>query len=204
MTRRLAVVTAGVSQPSGSRLLADRLADASVAALKSRDVDAVSEVFELRDFAHDITNAVLTGFPSATLRTVVDGVVSSVGVIAVSPIFNASYSGMFKSFFDVLEEDSLRNTPVLLGATGGTERHSLALDHALRPLFAHLRAFVVPSGVYAASSDWGSTDGPHGALVERIQRAAGEFAELVARAPATRVLDPYEDVVPFEQLLLRG
>jgi len=77
-------------------------------------------------------------------------------VIAVSPIFNASYSGLFKAFFDVLEPGALTGKPVLVAATGGSERHSLALEHAMRPLFAYLRAVVVPTAVYAASSDWAS------------------------------------------------
>ncbi len=62
------------------------------------------------------------------------------GVIAVTPVFTASYSGLFKSFFDLIDPTALTGTPVLIGATGGTARHSLVLDHALRPLFAYLRA----------------------------------------------------------------
>jgi FMN reductase len=73
-------------------------------------------------------------------------------VIAVTPIFSASYSGLFKTFFDVLERGALAGKPVLIAATGGSERHSLALEHAVRPLFAYLRAVVVPTAVYAASS----------------------------------------------------
>jgi FMN reductase len=204
MSRRLAVLTAGIGQPSSSRLLADRLAGASVAALHDLGVQARFDVVELREYAHDITNAVLTGFPSDALRAVVDEVTSADGVIAVSAIYNASYSGLFKSFFDALEEDSLRHTPVLIGATGGSERHSLALDHALRPLFAHLRALVVPTGVYAASADWGSTGGPSGPLGGRIEQAAEELARLIVEVPVVKVEDPYANVVPFNQLLGRG
>jgi FMN reductase len=200
--RRLIVVSAGLSQPSSTRLLGDRLAGETVAALSALGVPVSFEVLELRDYAHDVTNAVLTGFPSERLRAAVDKVQRADALIVVSPIFNAAYSGLFKSFFDVLEEDSLRNKPVLIAATGGSQRHSLALEHALRPLFSYLRAFVVPTGVYAAASDWGATDATEGALADRIERAAAELAEQVSRGSTVPPVDPFADVVPFERLLV--
>ncbi|GAA4543876.1 FMN reductase [Amycolatopsis samaneae] len=195
MTRTLAVVTAGLSQPSSSRLLADRLAAATVAALG----DAGVEVIELRDLAVDVTNNLLTGFPAPKLRAAIDAVEKADGLIVVTPVFTASYSGLFKSFFDVLDQGVLEGKPVLLGATGGTERHSLVLDLQLRPLFGYLRANPVPTGVYAASSDWGGGDAL-GALQKRVERAGGELAALVAGRPATGgpVQEPF---VSFEQLL---
>lgn len=199
--RRLVVVTAGLTQPSSSRLLADRLTAATTAALAQRGLSTSVELIEARDYAHDVTNAVVARFPSKKLGDALAVTQRADGLIAVSPIFNASYSGLFKSFVDVLEEDSLRGKPVLIAATGGTERHALALDHALRPLFTYLRALVVPTGVYAASSDWGTASETDGALAERIARAAGELAEQMGRAVAVRVEDPFADVVPFEQLL---
>ncbi|MFI5613906.1 FMN reductase [Amycolatopsis sp. NPDC051903] len=194
--RTLAVVTAGLSQPSSTRLLADRLADATRAALGP---DTVVEVIELRDTAVDVTNNLLTGFPGPSLKEVVDTVTRADGLIAVTPVFTASYSGLFKSFFDVLDKDALEGKPVLLAATGGTERHSLVLDFALRPLFAYLRAHPVATGVYAASSDWGSVSAT-GALQRRVERAAGELAELVKAAPEKAVTDELTSL-PFEQLL---
>ncbi|MBB5954004.1 FMN reductase [Saccharothrix tamanrassetensis] len=188
----IAVVSAGLSEPSSSHLLADRLA-AGVGAVLPVEVRTV----HLRDVARDVADNLVTGFPSARLKAVVDDVVGADGLIAVTPTFNASYSGLFKSFVDVLEPESLAGKPVLIGATGGTERHSLVLDYALRPLFAYLKADVVPTGVYAASSDWGSPQG----LSDRIDRASAELAGLLAgRAPAAPV-DKFADVVPFDQLL---
>jgi len=203
MTRRtLAVATAGLSQPSSTRLLADRLAEATRRALLAQGIEAGTEVIELRDHAHDVTNHLLTGFPSQSLRAAITATVEADGLIAVSPIFSASYSGLFKSFFDVLDADSLSGKPVLIAATGGTERHSLALEHALRPLFSYLRAVVVPTGVYAASSDWGQGDSDADALARRIKRAAGELAHQVSTSRSVGPLDPFDDVVPFDQLLL--
>lgn len=200
-TRQLAVVTAGLSQPSASRLLADRLAAAAGQAFEHRGHEVGIEVVELRDHAHELTDNMLTGFPAPRLRRVMDGVASADGLIAVTPIFTASYSGLFKTFFDVLETDSLTDKPVLVAATGGTERHSLALEHALRPLFAYLRAVVVPTAVYAASSDWGSGGTGGNGLSERINRAADQLAHLVDVSSSAGPSDPFDDLAPFEQLL---
>lgn len=200
---KLTVVTAGLSQPSSTRLLADRLAAATERALGARGVEVTVEFIELREHAHDVTNAALSGFPSPRLREVVTNVIEADGLIAVTPIINASYSGLFKAFFDVLDADALSGKPVLISATGGTERHSLALEHALRPLFSHLKAVAVPTAVYAASADWGPGKSDDGALVNRIERAASELADQMSRNPSGGPADPFDDVMSFEELLLR-
>ncbi|MFA1541727.1 FMN reductase [Actinomadura monticuli] len=191
----LAVISAGLGQPSSTRLLADRLAAATAGALAE---GAAVETVELRDHAHAIVDATLTGFPSGAFRAAVETVTGADGLIAVTPVFNASYSGLFKTFFDVLDRDSMEGKPVLLGATGGTERHSLAIDYAMRPLLAYLRTNVVPTGVYAASEDWGSAET---GLPDRIARAGAELAALMEARPAPAKDDPYENPVPFERLL---
>jgi len=189
---KLAVVTAGLSVPSSTRLLADRLAAATVAAAGS---PVEVNVVELRDIALDVTKNLLTGFPSPDLRTAIETVTGADALIAVTPVFTAGYSGLFKSFFDVLDAESLVGKPVLLGATGGTERHSLVLDYQLRPLFGYLKADPVATGVYAASSDWGSGEG---ALQRRIERAGAELASLAAGRPTVSATPSF---VPFDQLL---
>jgi FMN reductase len=203
-TRRIVAVTAGLGQPSSTRLLTDRLSTAAEAALLESGVDASLEVVELRDHAQDLINHLLAGFPSPRLKAVLDDLRAADGIIAVSPIFNASYSGLFKMFFDVLERDSLAGRPVLLGATGGTVRHSLAIDHALRPLFAYLGAAVVPTAVYAASEDWGGggTGGAFdGALADRIERAGHEFSIAVAAHHPEAAPDRFAEPTPFTDLL---
>ncbi|MEP6481776.1 MAG: FMN reductase [Rhodoglobus sp.] len=186
-TRKLAVVTAGLSQPSSTRLLADRLAEATSARLEADGVAVQLSVIELRDVAQDVTNNLLTGFPSPRLEAAIEQVTGADGLIAVTPIFTTSYSGLFKSFIDVLDPQSLTGLPVLLAATGGTERHSLAIDYGMRPLFSYLHAVAVPTGVYAASGDWGQAG-----LTERIDRAASELATLVAASDRSQNLrDPF-------------
>ena len=160
------------------------------------------EVIELRDHAKDLMNHLLTGFPSPALQAAIDTVLSADGLIAATPIFSASYSALFKMFFDVIERDGFAGKPVLVAAAGGTARHSLALEHAIRPLFAYLNAATVATAVYAASEDWGSSgDRADGSLIERIDRAGLELATaMAARQPQPRI-DRYADPIPFEQLL---
>ena len=172
MTRQLVVLSAGLSEPSSTRLLADQITDAVRAQVSARGEDVAVEVVELRELAHDLATATTSGgVPTARLARAHDLVSGADGLIAVSPVFTASYSGLFKMFVDTLDTDAVNGMPVLLGATAGTPRHSLVLEHAMRPLFTYLRAVVVPTGVFAATEDFGDTG-----LEERIRRAASELA----------------------------
>lgn len=190
--RRIAVVTAGLSTPSSTRMLGDRLAHAALAELRARGIDATSDVFELRDYAHDLTDNLLTGFAPAPLEQMINTVVSADGIIAVTPIFSTSYSGLFKSFIDVLDPQALTGTPVLIGANAGTARHSLAIDYAIRPLFTYLHANPVPTGVFAASSDWGSNADEVAPLGSRVDRGAREFADAIAAREPVQDADPFD------------
>jgi FMN reductase len=190
MSTRIAVVSAGLSDPSSTRLLADLLATSTASALAQRGTEAEVEVVELRPLAHALTDHLLTGFPSAELGAALDTVVGADAVIAVTPVFSASYSGLFKTFFDVLETGALDGVPVLVAATAGSARHSLVLEHALRPLFSYLHAVVVPTGVFAASEDFGV--GAGASLRSRADRAAGELAALVAARGHVTKQDQFE------------
>ncbi len=190
--RRIAVVSAGLSSPSSTRMLADRLSAATVSALAEQGITASVDVFELRDYAHDITNNLLTGFAAPALESMINAVVSADALIAVTPIFSTSYSGLFKSFIDIIDPDALTGTPVLIGANAGTARHSLAIDYAIRPLFAYLHAEPVPTGVFAASSDWGGSGDDVAPLSARIERGARELAEVIARRDVAETPDPYD------------
>ncbi|KXF53509.1 NADPH-dependent FMN reductase [Rhodococcus sp. SC4] len=199
----VAVVSAGLGRPSSTRLLADRLAAATTDALREHGAEPVVDVIELRERAHDIADNLITGYAPPGLRAALDQVDGAEGLIAVTPIFNASYSGLFKSFFDVLDPDALTGMPVLIGATGGSERHSLALEHAIRPMFSHLRSIVVPTAVYAATGDWGSVGADH-SLTDRIHRAAVEFAALLANRTRSAAVPELNTPTPFEELLARS
>lgn len=190
--RRIAVVSAGLSNPSSTRMLADRLAAETAKALREQDIDVTVDVIELRDLAHDITDNLLTGFAPPALETAINTVVSADALIAVTPIFSTSYSGLFKSFIDVLDPDALTGKPVLIGANAGTPRHSLAIDYSIRPLFAYLHAEAVSTGVFAASSDWGGAGDEVAPLAKRVEKGAKELAEAIVRRGAAEVVDPYD------------
>jgi FMN reductase len=211
--RRIVVVSAGLSVPSSTRILADKLADAVTSAVTARGSEVEVEVVELRPLAHALADHLLTGFPSGELKEALEAVRVADGLVVLTPVFSASYSGLFKTFFDVMQPGALDGKPVLVAATAGTARHSLVLDHALRPLFSYLHAVVVPTGVFAASEDFGSTS--DGSIDKRVSRAADELAALVGgpaagagagHAPATgsvrrTVDDEFDAPTPFEQLL---
>lgn len=204
---RVVAVHAGVSTPSTSGMLAERLGEATRAALEARSRIASVSVVALRPLAGDIALAGVGGPVSAALQEVIDSLAAADAVIAVSPVFQASYSGLFKSFFDILPEGTLRAAPVLMGATAGTARHSLVTESALRPLFAYLKAIPATLAVFAASEDFGAAWEGSGAdasvapLGERIDRAADELARLVELFPRQAPVDALSDFTPMDAIL---
>ncbi|HEV7145396.1 MAG TPA: FMN reductase [Pedococcus sp.] len=203
-SRRIAVIQAGLSQPSSTRLLAEQLCTATQDALLELGEESTVTFVDLREHAHDLANALLTGFATGALQAALDEFTRADAVIAVTPVFQASYSGLFKTFMDVLPDDALRGTPVLMAATGGTARHSLMLEHAMRPMFAYLKATTVPTAVFAASEDWGVGGALGRGLDARVTLAATELASLLAGRPvAGPRSDEFADPVPFEELLGR-
>ena len=197
----IVVISAGVSQPSSTRLLADRLARAVSDELAARGRDADVRVVEVRELAHDVVNMTLTGYAAAPLADAQAAIAAADAVIAVTPVFTAGPAGLFKSFIDVLDTASLRGTPVLLGATGGTPRHSLVLEYAVRPVFTYLHADVVTTSVFAATDDWAAEGGDGAPLADRIRRAAAELAERVATKAPTQRTGLFDAVPSFDELL---
>lgn len=199
-TRRITVISAGLGVPSSSRLLADQLAASAERQLAAAGYAVDIEVVELRDLAVDIANNFVTGYAAPRLADVISGVEASDGVIAVSPVFSASYSGLFKSFIDVLDPKALEGKAVLLGATAGTDRHQMVLDFAMRPLFTYLRTRIAATAVFAGPQDWGNNDDGGSPLSVRVDRAAGEFVRLLQDAGSQQKPAVLESL-PFEQLL---
>lgn len=209
--KRIVVISAGLSVPSSTRLLADILGEAAVEAIHERGLEAETEFVELRPLAHALADHLLTGFPAGELKAAIEKVRRADGLVVVTPVFAASYSGLFKTFFDVLELGVLDGKPVVVAATAGTARHSLVLEHALRPLFAYLHAVVTPTAVFAASEDFGAAGGAPstGDLAKRVNRAANELAVLVsgpsdAPRPVTyrkTVDEEFASPTSFEDLL---
>lgn len=216
MTRRIVAVSAGLSEPSSTRLLTDQLGEAVRRHVTAHGEDVTVEVVELRPLARLIADQMLTRFPSGELKAAIEKVIGADALIAVTPVFSGSYSGLFKSFFDNLDTNALDGKPVLIGATGGSARHSLMLEHAMRPLFSYLHASVVPTGVMAATEDFGTPG-----LERRIDRSAAELVNALLGATAGSVsahsgflpandeqreagfTDRFDEVTDFTELLRR-
>ena len=203
-TTHIMVITAGLGVPSSSRMLADQLAESAVGALGAAGQPVEVETVELRELALDIANHLVTGFAPPALAAVQERLTAADALIVVSPVFSGSYSGLLKSFFDVLDNKALEGMPVVIGATGGSARHSLMLDHAMRPLFSYLRAVVLPTSVYAAPQDWGAgTDDGAAGLEQRSRRAARELSTLLLGSSSSRPSRAPEASAPFEELLAK-
>ncbi|WP_262106074.1 FMN reductase [Arthrobacter sp. Marseille-P9274] len=199
--RKIVVLSAGLGVPSSSRMLADQLAKSAATRFALSDESVAVETFELREYAVDIANNMVTGYAGPKLAAMIDAVASADALIAVTPVFSASYSGLFKSFFDVIDKDALAGKPVLVGATGGTARHSLALDYAIRPLFSYLRARTTQTVVFAAPEDWGSGEGGGSSIERRSNRAAAELVALVHESAAPETGRGGVESLSFEEIL---
>ncbi|WP_022885682.1 CE1759 family FMN reductase [Glaciibacter superstes] len=181
---RLVVVSAGVSEPSSTRLLADRTAQKVLDLLREAGTPATVGVVELGPLAVDIAQAIVSGFPGERLQDAINRLAEADALIASTPVYKAGISGLFKSFADVLDNDLLIAKPVILAATAGTARHAMVVDEQLRPLFAFLRAIPAPTSLFAAPEDWGGS-----ALGERIDRAATELVLLLQSGVGRSIAD---------------
>lgn len=199
--RRLLVVSGGLGTPSTSRLLADRLAEAAVSAVETQGGVIEVETLELREIAVDVTHSMLAGFPSGGAARAVASLRRADALVLVTPLFTAGVSGLVKSFLDILPTGILDGLPVVLAATAGTSRHTLALDYAMRPVLGYLRAEVVPTIVVAAGSDWSGEPGDAEALTSRIGRAADELIVMLGRSSRRSVADEFEAAPSFTDLM---
>jgi FMN reductase len=171
---QLVVVSAGMSQPSTTRMLAERIAAGSLERLRELELTATVKAVEVAPLAVDVARASVTGVPSRELQAAIEEVAAADAVIAAAPVYKAGISGLFKSFVDVLDDDLLIGKPVVLAATAGSSRHALVVDEQMRSLFAYMRALTLPTSVFAAPEDWGAAE-----LGERVGRAATELAVVI-------------------------
>lgn len=182
MSINLVVVSAGTSDPSSTRLLADRTAQ-RVAALAAEQGETVDiHVVDLREIAAEVTTALVSQHVGPGLQKARDAVAAADAVIASTPVYAAGPSGLFTSFFQILETDTLIGTPVVLAATAGTARHALVADDQMRGMFGYLRAMTVPTALFAAPEDWADA-----ALTGRIDRAALELLTLIRSGVAVTI-----------------
>jgi FMN reductase len=181
---QLLVISAGTSDPSSTRLLADRIASRAAALAARRGTTVTVSVIELRELAADIASALTTQLVTPKLGQAVAALRQADGIVASTPVYQAGPSGLFTSFFQVLDNDLLIGKPVVLAATAGTARHALVADDQMRPLFAFLRTMAAPTSVFAAPEDWSDP-----ALAKRVDRAALELVLLMESGFARAIRD---------------
>lgn len=188
---RLVVINAGVSDPSSTRMLVDRIAQKSLDRLSAAGFTTSLSIIDLGPLAIDIAKAIVAGFPNEKVQAAIDTLAGADAIIAATPVYKAGMSGLFKSFIDLIDNDLLIAKPVVLAATAGTSRHAMVADEQMRPLFAFLRAIPVPTAIFAAPEDWAAPE-----LGTRIDRAATELAQFVlsgvGRAITNAAWDGYQ------------
>jgi FMN reductase len=189
----LAVVSAGTSDPSSTRLLADRAAERVRAAAASRGSIVTVSAVELREIATDVSTALVSQLISPKLQQAITALSNADGIIASTPVYKAGPSGLFTAFFDILDDELLIAKPVILAATAGTARHALVADGQLRPMFAYMRSLTVPTSLFAAPDDWSDP-----ALSKRIDRAAAELLLLMESGFADKVRHETRDSYQHE------
>ena len=179
---RLVVVSGGTSDPSSTRMLADRIAERVRLLAEHREEKVQIEVVDLRGLANEIATALVSQLMGPKMTRAIELLADADAVVASAPVYKAAPSGLFSSFFHVLDNDLLIAKPVVLAATAGTARHALVVDEQMRSLFAYLRTMTVPTSVFAATEDWNSRE-----LGERINRAAIEMLLLMESGFAEKV-----------------
>lgn len=181
MSRKLKVVavSGSLQRPSRTLVLVDRL----LAALGD-EVAIDARVISLGEIGPQFAGVLYRNQLPAAVEESIAAIESADLLIVASPVYRGSYTGLFKHLFDFVHHEALTDKPVLLAATGGSDRHALVIDHQLRPLFSFFQARTLPIGVYAVEKDFEGYEIANPALRERIALA-------VARAvPQLREASP--------------
>ena len=181
---RLVVVNAGVSDPSSTRLLADRAAQRVASLGGERGHEVTVSTIDLRDLLTELPAALSSQLLGKRFTAAVAALAGADAIVAAAPVYKAGASGLFTSFFQVLDNDLLIGKPVILAATAGTARHALVVDEEMRSLFAYLRTLPVPTSLFASTEDWNDK-----ALGERVDRAAFEAVLLMESGFARAIKD---------------
>ncbi|TKT76160.1 FMN reductase [Aquamicrobium sp. LC103] len=153
------------TRPSKTRGFVDHVVREAAASL-----GYFPSVFDIQDLGPSFPGAKSPRDLDSQAGAIIDKVVSADLLVIGTPTYKGSYTGLFKHFFDLLDPSALKRKPVVLLATGGGERHSLIVEHQLRPLFGFFEALALPTAVYASDRDFSE-----GVLVsETIQARASQ------------------------------
>ena len=178
---RIVAVSGGLQRPSKAAALAEHLLDLIADAFPCEQ-----RLVELGQLAPQLAGAVWRSQLPDTVEQALAAVEQADVLVVATPVYRGSYTGLFKHFFDFIHQDALIDKPVLLAATGGSERHALVIDHQLRPLFSFFQARTLPLGVYATDPDFADYRLQNEALIERARLAVHRAMPLVELARQAR------------------
>ncbi len=182
---KVVAVSGGLQRPSRTLTLVEALIDAlgERASIETR-------LIELGEVGPKLAGVLYPSQLPADVRDDIAAIESADFLIVASPVYRASFTGLFKHLFDFVDHNALNalnDVPVLLAATGGSDRHALVIDHQLRPLFSFFQSHTLPIGVYGAEADFQNYRVSSPALQARIDLAAERAAPfLLPRAVAAR------------------
>ncbi|TIL25912.1 MAG: FMN reductase [Mesorhizobium sp.] len=170
MPKKLVVGLSGnLTRPSKTKAFISH-----IVAEVSSSTGAASTVFDIEDLGQSLPLARRVGDLDPLARSIVERLLGADVLVVGSPTFKGSYTGLFKHFFDLLDPSSLRGKPVILAATGGGDRHSLVVEHQLRPLFGFFEALTLPTAIYASDKDFADGVLVSEAIHSRVRQAVAE------------------------------
>jgi FMN reductase len=184
-TLKIVAVSGGLQRPSRTLALVEQLLEGFTDALPAQ-----TRLVELGEIAPRFGNVLQRAKLPADIEQVLRDIETADLLLVASPIFRGTYTGLFKHLFDFVHQDALVDVPVLLAATGGSERHALAIDHQLRPLFAFFQAQTLPIGVYGTDKEFDSYRVAGDALRARIALAVERALPLLHRRLEAKAAAP--------------
>ncbi|WP_431299090.1 FMN reductase [Tabrizicola sp. BL-A-41-H6] len=179
MSLRVVGFAGSLSRPSKTRSLVDLVTLRAAAAL-----GAAATTYDLTDLQPGLGTAQTLDDLDGLPRAIVAAILSADALVVGSPVYKGSYTGLFKHLFDLIDPAALAGKPVLLTATGGGDKHTLVIEHQLRPLFGFFEAATLPTGVYASGADFSDGVPASPPLLARIDRAVSQFATGLKHEPA--------------------
>lgn len=168
-------------RPSRSRALAEYLGERVLA-----QVEASLTVLDVLDGGPGLGAALQRRDLTPEASALVEALETADALIVTSPVYKGSYTGLFKHALDFVDPLALEGKPVLIGATGGGQRHALVVEHQFRPLFGFFSAMVAPHTVYASDGEFQDGRPADAGLFARIEAAAAQFGELLSLKGARR------------------
>lgn len=159
------------SRPSRTHNLVE-----TIASTAAERTGAEVSIYDLTEIHPSLGSTLDPRAAPPDLVDLIETIANADALIVGSPVYKGTYTGLFKHLFDLIEPKALKDKPIVLSATGGSERHALVLDHGLRPLFAFFSADIVATGVYATEPDFVDYQPQSATITARISRAAEELA----------------------------